>query len=78
MTPGSLERMIADINANNPQGAAPFSWKSIPKAQQSLCGPLASPTRRLLAKDVLEVSEDAMGFIEPSLQQRCDQLQDAP
>jgi NAD(P)-dependent dehydrogenase (short-subunit alcohol dehydrogenase family) len=31
MTPGAVEKMIADINARQPAGAAPFSWKSIPQ-----------------------------------------------
>jgi len=31
MTPEVRERLIAEINANQPKGAAPFSWKSIPQ-----------------------------------------------
>ena len=31
MTPEVTERLIAEINANQPKGAAPFSWKSIPQ-----------------------------------------------
>jgi NAD(P)-dependent dehydrogenase (short-subunit alcohol dehydrogenase family) len=31
MAPGVLARLIADANANQPQGAAPFTWKSIPQ-----------------------------------------------
>jgi NAD(P)-dependent dehydrogenase (short-subunit alcohol dehydrogenase family) len=31
MTPEVRQKLIADINANQPQGAAPFSWKSIPQ-----------------------------------------------
>jgi NAD(P)-dependent dehydrogenase (short-subunit alcohol dehydrogenase family) len=31
MTPEVRERMIADINANQTRGAAPFTWKSIPQ-----------------------------------------------
>jgi len=31
MTPESTEKLIAEINANQPKGAAPFSYKSIPQ-----------------------------------------------
>jgi NAD(P)-dependent dehydrogenase (short-subunit alcohol dehydrogenase family) len=31
MTPEVMQRMITEINANQPKGAAPFSWKSIPQ-----------------------------------------------
>src|ERR1700692_602162 len=31
MTPEVRERMIAEINANQPKGAPPFSWKTIPQ-----------------------------------------------
>jgi NAD(P)-dependent dehydrogenase (short-subunit alcohol dehydrogenase family) len=31
MTPQVRERLIADINANQPKGAPPFSWKTIPQ-----------------------------------------------
>jgi NAD(P)-dependent dehydrogenase (short-subunit alcohol dehydrogenase family) len=31
MTPEVMERLIAEINANQPKGAPPFSWKSIPQ-----------------------------------------------
>jgi len=31
MGPGVLEKLIAQISASQPQGAAPFSWKSIPQ-----------------------------------------------
>jgi NAD(P)-dependent dehydrogenase (short-subunit alcohol dehydrogenase family) len=31
MAPGVLEKLIADINASQPKGAPPFSWKSIPQ-----------------------------------------------
>src|SRR6202158_4385588 len=31
MTPEVTERLIAEINANQPKGAVPFSWKSIPQ-----------------------------------------------
>jgi NAD(P)-dependent dehydrogenase (short-subunit alcohol dehydrogenase family) len=31
MTPEVTERLIAEINASQPKGAAPFSWKSIPQ-----------------------------------------------
>jgi NAD(P)-dependent dehydrogenase (short-subunit alcohol dehydrogenase family) len=31
MTPEVTEKLIAEINANQPKGAAPFSWKSIPE-----------------------------------------------
>jgi len=31
MTPEVTERLIAEINASRPQGAAPLSWKSIPQ-----------------------------------------------
>jgi len=31
MTPEVRERLITEINANQPKGAAPFSWKSIPQ-----------------------------------------------
>ena len=31
MGPGVLEKLIADINASQPKGAPPFSWKSIPQ-----------------------------------------------
>jgi NAD(P)-dependent dehydrogenase (short-subunit alcohol dehydrogenase family) len=31
MGPGVLEKLIADINASQPKGAAPFVWKSIPQ-----------------------------------------------
>jgi NAD(P)-dependent dehydrogenase (short-subunit alcohol dehydrogenase family) len=31
MTPEVMERLIADINANQPKGAPPFSWKTIPQ-----------------------------------------------
>ena len=31
MTPEVMEKLIAEINANQPKGAAPFSWKSIPQ-----------------------------------------------
>jgi NAD(P)-dependent dehydrogenase (short-subunit alcohol dehydrogenase family) len=31
MTPEVTQRMITEINANQPKGAAPFSWKSIPQ-----------------------------------------------
>src|ERR1700680_2045758 len=31
MTPEAMEKLIAEINANQPKGAAPFSYKSIPQ-----------------------------------------------
>jgi NAD(P)-dependent dehydrogenase (short-subunit alcohol dehydrogenase family) len=31
MTPEARDQMIANINASQPKGAAPFSWKSIPQ-----------------------------------------------
>jgi NAD(P)-dependent dehydrogenase (short-subunit alcohol dehydrogenase family) len=31
MAPGALEKLIADINASQPKGAPPFSYKSIPQ-----------------------------------------------
>jgi NAD(P)-dependent dehydrogenase (short-subunit alcohol dehydrogenase family) len=31
MTPEVTQRLIAEINASQPKGAAPFSWKSIPQ-----------------------------------------------
>ena len=31
MAPGALEKLIAEINASQPKGTAPFSWKSIPQ-----------------------------------------------
>jgi NAD(P)-dependent dehydrogenase (short-subunit alcohol dehydrogenase family) len=31
MAPGAMEKLIADINASQPKGAAPFSFKSIPQ-----------------------------------------------
>ena len=31
LTPGVLEKLIAEINASQPKGAAPFSYKSIPQ-----------------------------------------------
>ena len=31
MTPEVRERLITEINANQPKGAAPFTWKSIPQ-----------------------------------------------
>src|ERR1700680_5006878 len=31
MTPEAMEKLIAQINANQPKGAAPFSYKSIPQ-----------------------------------------------
>ncbi len=31
LTPEVTERLIADINASQPKGVAPFSWKSIPQ-----------------------------------------------
>jgi NAD(P)-dependent dehydrogenase (short-subunit alcohol dehydrogenase family) len=31
MSPGAMEKLIADINASQPKGAAPFSFKSIPQ-----------------------------------------------
>jgi NAD(P)-dependent dehydrogenase (short-subunit alcohol dehydrogenase family) len=31
MTPQVMEKLIADINANQPKGAPPFSWKTIPQ-----------------------------------------------
>src|ERR1700730_9844458 len=31
MTPETTVKLIAEINANQPEGAAPFSWKSIPQ-----------------------------------------------
>jgi NAD(P)-dependent dehydrogenase (short-subunit alcohol dehydrogenase family) len=31
MTPEVTQKLIAEINANQPKGAAPFSWKSIPQ-----------------------------------------------
>jgi NAD(P)-dependent dehydrogenase (short-subunit alcohol dehydrogenase family) len=31
MGPGVLEKLIADINASQPEGAPPFSWKSTPQ-----------------------------------------------
>src|SRR5580700_1513264 len=31
LTPDVLEKLIAEINASQPKGAAPFSWKSIPQ-----------------------------------------------
>jgi len=31
MMPQAMERLIADINANQPKGAPPFSWKTIPQ-----------------------------------------------
>src|SRR6202049_1069837 len=36
MTPEAMEKLIAQINANQPKGAAPLSYKSIPQAQQLL------------------------------------------
>jgi NAD(P)-dependent dehydrogenase (short-subunit alcohol dehydrogenase family) len=31
MGPGVLEKLIADINAGQPNGAQPFSWKAVPQ-----------------------------------------------
>jgi NAD(P)-dependent dehydrogenase (short-subunit alcohol dehydrogenase family) len=31
MTPEAMQKLIAQINASQPKGAAPFSWKSIPQ-----------------------------------------------
>jgi NAD(P)-dependent dehydrogenase (short-subunit alcohol dehydrogenase family) len=31
MTPQAMEKLIAEINANQPRGAPPFSWKTIPQ-----------------------------------------------
>jgi len=31
MAPGALEKLIAEINASQPKGTAPFGWKSIPQ-----------------------------------------------
>jgi len=31
MTPEAMAKLIAEINASQPKGAAPFSWKSIPQ-----------------------------------------------
>src|ERR1700692_2596582 len=31
LTPEAMEKLIAQINASQPKGAAPFSWKSIPQ-----------------------------------------------
>ncbi len=31
MDPGLIERMVEQINATQPPGAAPFSWKTIPQ-----------------------------------------------
>jgi NAD(P)-dependent dehydrogenase (short-subunit alcohol dehydrogenase family) len=31
MAPGAMEKLIADINASQPKGAAPFSFKSVPQ-----------------------------------------------
>jgi NAD(P)-dependent dehydrogenase (short-subunit alcohol dehydrogenase family) len=31
MAPGAIEKLIAEITASQPKGAAPFSWKSIPQ-----------------------------------------------
>src|SRR6202051_1950012 len=31
MTPEAMEKLIAQINANQPKGAPPFSWKTIPQ-----------------------------------------------
>jgi NAD(P)-dependent dehydrogenase (short-subunit alcohol dehydrogenase family) len=31
MTPEAMAKLIAEINASQPEGAAPFSWKSIPQ-----------------------------------------------
>ena len=31
LTPGVLEKLIAEINASQPKGAAPFSYKSVPQ-----------------------------------------------
>jgi NAD(P)-dependent dehydrogenase (short-subunit alcohol dehydrogenase family) len=31
MTPEVLDKLVAEINASQPKGAAPFSWKSIPQ-----------------------------------------------
>jgi len=31
MTPDAMAKLIAEINASQPKGAAPFSWKSIPQ-----------------------------------------------
>ncbi len=31
MTPEVIENLVAEINASQPEGAAPFSWKSIPQ-----------------------------------------------
>jgi hypothetical protein len=31
MTPGAREKLIAEINASQPKGAPPFSYKSIPQ-----------------------------------------------
>jgi NAD(P)-dependent dehydrogenase (short-subunit alcohol dehydrogenase family) len=31
MTPEAMEKLIAEINANQPKGAPPFSWKTIPQ-----------------------------------------------
>jgi len=47
MTAEVREKLIANINASQPK-APPFSWKSIPKAPQLLCGPPASPMQKRL------------------------------
>jgi hypothetical protein len=31
LTPVVIEKLIEEINASQPKGAAPFSWKSIPQ-----------------------------------------------
>jgi len=31
MTPQAMEKLIAEFNANQPKGAPPFSWKTIPQ-----------------------------------------------
>jgi NAD(P)-dependent dehydrogenase (short-subunit alcohol dehydrogenase family) len=31
LTPETMAKLIAEINASQPKGAAPFSWKSIPQ-----------------------------------------------
>jgi len=31
MAPGELDKLIREINASQPKGAPPFSWKSVPQ-----------------------------------------------
>jgi len=56
MTPEAIAKLIAEINASQPKGAPPFSWKSIPKVRQLRCGPPVSPMLRRLADAIAKTA----------------------